>query len=194
MIGMVMGILVNSIMSSNEEEIRQEQKIVEDRMRESITCLSKMLENQEDTHYVEAQCKRMDLLKVDELLDRLLKKAYEDAENKLLTETQYQISYLEMRKHQLSILEDLAKGIRGINHQLPHALKIASYMNKMSAEFTESNNVESLLKELDNLFQFFRQESLPETREEFENRAILFHLLRDLDQFLKVKKRFIREY
>lgn len=193
LIGMTMGIVVNSIMPSNEEEIRQEQKVVEARMRESITCLSKMLRNQKDSRYLEAQDRRMNLLKVEELIDKLLEKAYEDAGNQLLTETRYQVSYLEMRKYQLSILEDISENIKDLNHQFPHAFKIADYMEKMSLEFTESNNVESLLVELDDLVQFFRAEPLPKTRAEFEDRAILFHMLKELEGFLETKRKFVKE-
>lgn len=194
LIGMGMGIVVNSIMPSNEEKIRQEQKVVEDRMRETLNCLSKMLKNRQDCDYVESQSSRMDLLNVEQLIDDLLKKAYEDAGNTLLTETRYQISYLEMRKHQLTILDDIRESIREIYDYLPHSLKISNYMKKVSLEFTESNNVEDLLLELDDLYDFFREESLPKTRKEFENRAILFHILKDLHKFLETKRTFIENY
>jgi len=36
-----------------------------------------------------------------------------------------------------------------------------------------------------------RQEPLPETRKEFESRAILFHILMDLSAFVQCKQRFI---
>lgn len=194
LIGMGMGIIVNSIMPSNEKKIRQEQKVVEDRMRETLNCLSKMLKNRQDCNYVESQSTRMDLLNVEQLIDDLLKKAYEDAGNTLLTETRYQISYLEMRKHQLSILDDIRESIKEIYDQLPHGIKISNYMQKVSVEFTESNNVKDLLVELDELVDFFREESLPKTRQEFENRAILFHILKDLHKFLETKRTFIENY
>lgn len=192
LIGMGMGIIVNSIMSSNREEIREEQKVVEDRMRAILNCLSSILKNPEDASYVEAKNRRIDLLKMEELLNQLIKKAYEDAGNRLLSETRYQISYLEMRKQQLSILEDIHESMQEISYHLPHGVEIANYIEKMSAEFTEKNNVKDLLEELEDLLHFFREERLPKTRMEFENRAILFHILRDLKKFLESKRSFIR--
>lgn len=194
LIGMGMGIIVNSFMLSNEEQIKEEQKVVEDRMRETINCLAKMLNRRQDDDYVKAQSSRMDLLNVETLIDDLLEKAYEDAGNKLLSETRYQISYLEMRKSQLSILEDIRESIRLVSNRLPHALEIADFMERMSLEFTESNNVKDLLVELDGLYEFFRDKRLPETREEFEDRAILFHILKDLDKFLETKRTFIEHH
>ena len=37
-------------------------------------------------------------------------------------------------------------------------------------------------------------EALPRTREEFENRAILFHVLMDLREFLEVKQHFLETH
>ena len=38
-----------------------------------------------------------------------------------------------------------------------------------------------------------KQQPLPVTREEFESRAILYHILMDLEEFLIAKKRFVEE-
>ena len=34
-------------------------------------------------------------------------------------------------------------------------------------------------------------QSLPKDRQEFENRAILYHILMDIEEFLLLKKRFV---
>ena len=36
-----------------------------------------------------------------------------------------------------------------------------------------------------------KEEPLPETREEFENRAILYHVLMDLEDFLLIKQHYL---
>ena len=46
-------------------------------------------------------------------------------------------------------------------------------------------------EELKAIMNKMRQEPLPETREEFESRAILFHILMDLSAFVQCKQRFI---
>ena len=40
----------------------------------------------------------------------------------------------------------------------------------------------------------FREEGLPKTRPEFETRALLFHILEDLEELLNVKVRFHVRY
>lgn len=193
LIGMSIGVLVNLIMTSNLDEIKKEQKIVEDRMKETINCMARMLKRRQDCDYVQAQRERIDLINLEDLIDRLLVKAYEEAGNNLLSETRYRISYLEMRKLQLGLLSDIRKSIEDIHDVLPQGLELSAYMKKMSAEFTEENNVKSLLTELDALYEHFRKEDLPKTRNEFENRAILFNISRDLESFLEIKRTFVEE-
>ncbi|MGN1140427.1 MAG: aromatic acid exporter family protein [Oliverpabstia sp.] len=43
------------------------------------------------------------------------------------------------------------------------------------------------------LFQLMEEEELPETHEEFANRALVYHILRDIEDFLKYKIHFIKE-
>ena len=38
-----------------------------------------------------------------------------------------------------------------------------------------------------------REQPLPESREEFESRAVLFQILLELEQFLEIKKKFVEE-
>ena len=47
-----------------------------------------------------------------------------------------------------------------------------------------------VLKELE-IFENMKDEPLPETHEEFEARAILYHILMDLEDFLIYKRRFV---
>lgn len=193
LIGMSIGILVNLIMPNNKEKIMAEQKVVEERIKENLYCLAELLATGENTEQIHHQKETIDLLKIDDLIDDLLVKAYQDAGNTLLNETKYQISYLEMRKKQLAILKDILESMEEIKGVFPEALRISNYMKRMSGEFTERNNVKKLLMELDALYVFFSKEALPTSRNEFENRAILFHLLKDLKKFLETKRMFVEE-
>ena len=47
------------------------------------------------------------------------------------------------------------------------------------------------MERLSELFGNLEKEELPVTREEFESRAILYHILTELEEFLVVKRRFV---
>ena len=55
---------------------------------------------------------------------------------------------------------------------------------------TEINIPIEQMKALDEIFKHMENEPLPKSREEFENRAMLYHVLMDLEEFLILKKRF----
>ena len=56
------------------------------------------------------------------------------------------------------------------------------------------NDVEELLRILEDMLTGMKQETLPESREEFEARALLFYTLMQLDEFLALKNRFVVMY
>lgn len=132
--------------------------------------------------------------RLDFMLEELLKHAYEDAGNTLLADTRYQVSYLEMRKLQIDVLKDIWNNINRIPVILRQSVPIASFMEHTAASFHELNNVKKLLDELEELLQYFKNESLPVTREEFEYRAILFQILKEFEYFLLIKRNFIADF
>lgn len=193
-IGMGIGVLINLIMFKNVERIKEDQKIVEEGIKRVLECMANMLEGEKICNYVRAKNYAMNFTELENLIEELLSKAYEDVDNSLVDRTKYRISYLQMRKRQMSILKDIRENIEEIHDVLPEGVKISEYINKISLEVTERNDVGNLLGELDELVQYFREEELPVTREEFENRAILFVILKDLRFFLNVKNSFIQKY
>ena len=52
------------------------------------------------------------------------------------------------------------------------------------------NSPDEQIARLEEIFADMKKESLPESREEFEARAVLYHILMDIEEFLLFKKRF----
>ena len=48
------------------------------------------------------------------------------------------------------------------------------------------------IKHLEALLNSFKEDELPKTHEEFENKAILYHILMDLEDFLLRKQKFVQ--
>jgi uncharacterized membrane protein YgaE (UPF0421/DUF939 family) len=61
----------------------------------------------------------------------------------------------------------------------------------MKNYIVEINHPSEQMKRLGEIFEHMKTEPLPEDREEFENRAILYHVLLDLEEFLMFKGRFV---
>lgn len=71
------------------------------------------------------------------------------------------------------------------------ALVIADYIMYMADYVVEMNIPDQQIEKLEEISEQMKQEELPKTREEFEGRALLYHILMDLEEFLVYKKRFV---
>lgn len=135
----------------------------------------------------------IDFRDLDLLLEELIKKAYEDAGNNLLSNTRYLISYLEMRSHQIEVLKKISLLITDIPVLLKQSMPLADFIEEIAENFHETNNVKGLLEDLKKLYDHYKKYKLPVTREEFEYRATLFEILKELEYFLKIKRKFMLE-
>ena len=185
-IGMGIGIVINLIMPNYRGQILKKQRLLEDEIRKILRIMAQALKDKKNNIMV-------DFSDIDALVEELLQKAYEDAGNTLLANTRYLISYLEMRKHQIEVLKEIANDINEIPVLLKQSLPIAEFIENTADCFHELNNAKGLLEELDKLYVHYRQDDLPISREEFEHRAILFKVLKDLEYFLLLKRNFVLE-
>jgi len=135
----------------------------------------------------------IDFRNLETLLGELMQKAYEDAGNRLLSDTRYMITYLEMRKHQAEVLKEISRNISDIPVMLKQSIPLADFLEKIAATFHEMNNAKGLLEDLSSLYDHYKQDKLPVTREEFEYRAVLFQILKQLEYFLLIKRNFAVE-
>ncbi len=78
---------------------------------------------------------------------------------------------------------------------MPEQAKIISdYLRYLAPYVHEKNIPDRQSADLQQVFDQMKQQPLPESRDEFESRAILYHVLLDLEDFLFVKKRFADQY
>jgi uncharacterized membrane protein YgaE (UPF0421/DUF939 family) len=183
-IGMGIGIIINLAMPRNIERIRKEQVLLEEEIKKHLRSMEGILRKEEH---------EIDFTDLENFVERLLKSTYEEAGNRLLSDTRYLVSYLEMRKLQVGVLKDITSNIIQIEAIPVQAEPIAEYIEHIAASFHEKNNVTGLLTILEQLKEHFRKEPLPNTREEFENRAMLYQVMKELEYFLMLKRNFILE-
>ena len=86
-------------------------------------------------------------------------------------------------------LHDEMKKMRKLPRQ---AEVIAEYILYMADYIVEQNVPEEQLARLETLLEKMREEPLPQSHEEFENQALLYHVLMDLEEFLMFKKLFVK--
>lgn len=185
-IGAGIGILLNLYMPRNTLAIRQDQTMIEEDMKLILNTISSAL-----LAPTKEILKIQSFLSLETHLNEALSRAYENMNNTLLSDTRYYIQYMQMRKNQYAILKRTCSHTASIGTVPEQAYKIADFVGHISATFHEYNNAVSLLDRLLEIKSDFKSDPLPGSREEFENRAMLFQILNELEAFLILKKEFV---
>ena len=135
---------------------------------------------------------RNNINRLEEVLRGFLKYAYEFQDNTFYSHPGYYIDYFEMRQGQCRILHELFEEIKKIRSMPKQAGDIADYMRYLADYVVEKNEPSRQMDALAELFKRMEKEELPKTRSEFEARAVLYHVLMQLDEFLDYKFRFVK--
>ncbi len=118
------------------------------------------------------------------------KLSYKQMNNNLSSKVSYYESYFTMRKNQLLILRYMKKHFHRLSVNLHCPEIIINFTRDVAHCVKGEISAKELLVQLEEIREFFKQSSLPLTREEFENRAMLYQFLNDMEQFLDAKIQF----
>lgn len=134
-----------------------------------------------------------EISRLERRLQTLIQDACEYEGNTFGKEAAYFSRYFEMRLSQCQILHSLHQEMGKMRTMPRQAEIIVQYILYLTAFVTELNEPTPQLAYLEDLFAKMKREPLPTSREEFESRAMLYHILMDLEEFLLVKARFVKE-
>lgn len=186
MIGTGVALALNWKMPANIGKIREDIRRIEDDMRQVLREMSYYLQGYQGGEHI-----WFDLDKLELRLHRGLDRAREQRNNLLTEESAYYIEYMEMRIQQCAMLQTLRGRMQKLREIPRQAGPVSRYLEYLAQYVSEENIPDEQIRALNGIFERMRKEPLPRTREEFENRAILYHILMDLEEFLLVKRRFI---
>ncbi|WP_090039034.1 aromatic acid exporter family protein [Clostridium frigidicarnis] len=188
LIGAIIALILNLYMPSVENEINEEQRYIEELIKYiliemSISLTQRSVSIKEELRFNE----------LEETLNRGKKRAIINYNNYFFINSNYYNSYMDMRINQLEILKSMRGYFQRLSEIYHQNYMLSEFINDIGESIHEKNNAETLLKELNLLKEKFRIMDLPKTREEFENRSLLFQFLNDMEQFLKVKNNFAKD-
>ncbi|MBU9714704.1 aromatic acid exporter family protein [Evansella tamaricis] len=130
------------------------------------------------------------------LLEEAQTIAAQNLENHLLRYDDQYYHYFKMREKQLEIIERMMPLLTTIEIQLKQGEMVADYMKELSEGVNPGNTSSKYVEKLDHLKKIFKNMPLPETREEFEARSALMHLVYEINEYLLIKQQFkpIKKY
>ena len=187
-LGISVAVLLNLIQNNRnaEKQLKKDMRYIEQSIQKSLVKIAAYLRRQKTDGSVWDE-----IIALEQYLYDALERACRYQDNTFVSHPGYYIHYIEMRTKQTNILHNLHYEIKKIREIPEQAKKIADYMEYLSIHVVEKNIPENQLLLLHELIDKFRLEQLPQTREEFEGRAVLYHIIMDLEEFLLFKKRFI---
>lgn len=187
LIGAGLGTLLNLFIMSNEKNIIARQKQIEEDLAMILFRMSKYIVRQDKSDDT-GQCFQTLEFHVAEGIDE----AYEGWNNQLLSNEKYYMRYMEMRKRQSQVLQQIYRNMKEMSSVPAQAAGIGTFISDIALTFGETNNAVTLLAEEHRLIESYQKSPLPHDRNEFEDRAILFMILKDLELFLQIKEEFAK--
>jgi len=186
-IGVIIALFLNLYIPSIENVIKEDQEYIEDRMKDILLKMAIALKKQEITFSEEELFQALAYR-----IKAAKKRAYQNLNNYIISDMSYYVEYMEMRRQQFKVLKKIKDKFQRFSITYEHSIMVADFTEKISKSFYEENTGEVLLKELEALRGEFKKMALPVTRDEFENRAMLYQFLNELEELLLIKFEFMK--
>lgn len=124
------------------------------------------------------------------LLNEAKSLAFRDVENHFLREEDLHYHYFKMREKQFEIIERILPLVTNIPLIVKQSGILADFIEDLAENVHPQNTAIVYLKKLEELETAFKGMELPQTREEFESRAALLQLMKEMERYLLLKHSF----
>ncbi len=185
-IGAGVALILNLYIPSSEKELREVRHQAEDEMHQLFCMMREALLNNANGIADEKL-----IVTIGNTLEKGRREAYKQANNHYFFNARILYEdYFEMRLKQFQVLCYMQEHFRRFFMQYQETKEVADFMEDVAESVHGKQSAYVLLNDLEGLRQHFKQSALPSTREEFENRAMLYQFLNDLEHFLEIKRDF----
>lgn len=185
LVGVIIALMINLYMPSIESELSKCRRDIEEMMHKLFIDMA---------YALRAQCISIeeDILykKLETSIKEGQEKAYKYTNNYLFTKGSPFAEYFNMRASQYQVITYMREHFTKFFMCFEETEIVASFTEKVADCMRGTITAKVLLEELEELRNNFKASKLPVTREEFENRAMLYQFLNDLEHFLEIKRDF----
>lgn len=112
--------------------------------------------------------------------------------NELLDECKHDLDHVNMERSRYKVLNRMRSYFYGFYIGGDYAQHVADFTRRVANTIGNEDMCDDILVEFYELKEEFKALSLPETREEFESRAIFFQFLNGMEEFLEIKREFLK--
>lgn len=191
LIGVIMAFVLNlfHLNKNRKKDIIKDMRYAEKALREIMRELAEYL-MQKEANTISGDVWE-EICALEKKLREFMEEARRYQDNTFESHHDYYQDYFEMRLEQCHMLDRLHYEMNRIRMMPKQAKVIADYMYYLADYVVEKNLAEAQMEKLQEIFADMKKEELPKSREEFENRALLYHILMDIEEFLKCKITFV---
>ena len=184
-IGIGVAMLFNLYSVSLEDNFEKNKARIEDYFRAILSDMAVSLVTQAVPVYEQEV-----FLSVEKLIKNTKVMAQIINNNHLFKSNDYYVSYIDMRTIQLEAIKRMQRHFSRFYMKYEQTRILSEFTNDVALNIHEDNDCVELINKLTLLRKDYENMELPKNRTEFENRALLFQFLNDLEDFLIIKKEF----
>lgn len=188
-IGVGAGIAANLHLHKDVRQMEALRLNMDNQMKKILSRMSERVLTQDNSDY-NGDC----FVVLSEYLSQAQNMAEQNFKNQFSDGDVFDMEYVQMRQRQFQCLFEMYKNVRKLKTTPLQAQVISDFLKQISEEYHKENTVDSLLSEFYHIDNNMKNEPLPVQRSEFEDRAMLYSLLRHLEEFLIIKKEFADQY
>jgi uncharacterized membrane protein YgaE (UPF0421/DUF939 family) len=178
LIGLGVALLVNWYMPSIDKELN--------RYKEEVDRLISAILNEIAAYLKEGYTlwDGKELLLLSDTIQKAKRLAVLDAENNPLRKENSYEHYFEIKRQQYEILERMLPAVSRITIQMEQGIRIGDFVQELSANLNNRSQTANFREKLRSIREYHKLLPMPETRNEFENRASLYAVANELERFI----------
>lgn len=186
-IGVGCALAANLYMPNTEKKIQEDQAVVEVTLKKMLNKMSDYLNQPDKEEQLRQEC-----LSLREFVRSAQIRAQEFEENRFFSGNSYYFEYFAMRRLQLKVLSDMLQLLNRLNAEAEDVLELRELFEFTAQTLAEDNDGTAILTKIEEIDRRYQKKQLPESRQAFEERAMLFQLFQLFQDFIEIKAGFYR--
>lgn len=184
-IGVSVGILINLHLHKKKAYIEKLKNETDEQIVVILTKLGERIQNKENLEYNSNSFQAL-----EHIIREAKNAAEENFNNQFRGKDKYDEEYIAMRERQYNVLIEMNKIVKKLE-TTPHTAEVISdFFYKMANVFHRDNDGKALMEEFREMDLYMKKQPLPTERQEFEDRARLFALMRNIEELIEIKMEF----
>ncbi|MBF6625536.1 aromatic acid exporter family protein [Aerococcaceae bacterium zg-BR9] len=185
-IGTTSALLLNTWMASQTNQLMQLKKEIDEDIKTILCLMAETLsKGSHDVIVIQQHIRH-----VKHAIMVAHQMALREYDNAIFQKNDYLLEYLYMRENQVSNLVNMVEIMRNIPLAVQQSQQLAALLYETMNQFDEHNTGLELLEGIATLFRYVRQSTLPQSRIEFEARALLYTFLIEFNRMIEIKHDF----